>query len=713
MDHLEGLLDAMTLEEKVGQLNMVASFRAVTGPGELQEVDASIRSGRIGSLLNIWGREEVTRVQRLAVDESRLGIPLLLCHDIIHGHRTIFPTPLAEACAFNPTLWKQTAQAAAQEASAEGVALTFAPMLDIARDARWGRMVEGPGEDTWLAAQIGAAKTRGFQGEDLSLASTLAATAKHFGAYGAVTAGREYASADVSERTLLEIYLPPFAAAIAAGVAAIMPAFNDIAGLPMTANAHLLKEILRQRLGFKGVVISDYNAVGELLNHGVAQDLFEAAVLAFNAGVDIDMTSNAFIDGLPLAVDRGLVSLNEIDNSVRRVLRLKDRLGLFDDPYRRGNSTVCNTKKDQDLRRSLARQAAQQAIVLLTNNDQLLPLRNDLTRLAMIGPFVDNAGAMLGSWASAGHEEKTVSFFEGVQTALPNCHIDLVACVDALKEDVSEIDQALVACREAQVILLCLGETAEMSGEAASRADIGLPGAQRALAEAIFALGKPVVVLLTSGRPLAAPWLFERADAVLATWQLGSEAGHALADILFGAINPTGRLPISWPRAVGQAPIFYNQRATGRPTEIGVHYSSCYIDTLSSPQFPFGHGLSYSVFSLLEFSCLTPLVKRGERIELSVRLRNEGPRPGEATLFFFIRDLVASVARPVLELKGVKKVFLAPGLEELLSFSLAVEELAFVDRALGVTLEAGRFEVYVGQSADPAGLVKQSFDLDL
>jgi beta-glucosidase len=713
MDQLEVLLDAMTLEEKVGQLNMVASFRAVTGPGALQEVDDLIRAGHIGSLLNIWGCEEVARVQRLAVDESRLGIPLLLCHDIIHGHRVIFPTPLAEACAFNPALWQKTAQAAAQEASEEGVALTFAPMLDIARDARWGRMVEGPGEDTWLARQIGVAKTRGFQGEDLSFASSLAATAKHFGAYGAVTAGREYASADVSERTLLEIYLPPFAAAIAAGVAAIMPAFNDIAGQPMTANRYLLKDILRQRLGFQGVVISDYNAIGELLNHGIAHDLLEAAVLAFNAGVDIDMTSNAFIEGLPLAVDRGLVSLNDIDNSVRRVLRLKERLGLFKDPYRRGSSVSYNAQKGKDQRRALAREAAQRAIVLLTNKDQLLPLAPDLIRLAMIGPFVDDIGAMLGSWASAGHEEQTVSFFEGVRKAAPNCHLDLVISVDGLSEDVSGIELALAACRKAEVILLCLGETAEMSGEAASRADIGLPGAQRALAEAVFALGKPVVVVLTSGRPLAAPWLFERATAVLATWQLGSEAGHALADILFGAINPTGRLPISWPRAVGQTPIFYNQRATGRPTQIGVHYSSCYIDTLASPQFPFGHGLSYSAFSLLDFACLTPLVKHNDNVEVSVRVRNEGARPGEATLFFFIHDLVASLARPVLELKGVKKVFVGQGAEEQLSFVLAVEDLAFVGPELELTLEAGRFEIYVGQSADPVGLLKDSFDLVL
>jgi beta-glucosidase len=713
MNRLEALLDAMTIEEKVGQLNMAASFRAVTGPSVDEVVDASIRNGRIGSLLNIWGSEEVTRVQRLAVEESRLGVPLLLCHDIIHGHRTIFPIPLAEACAFDPLLWEKTAHAAAQEACEEGITLTFAPMLDIARDARWGRMAESPGEDTWVAAQLAIAKIRGFQGEDLTRRQSLAATAKHFGAYGAVTAGREYASAEVSERTLLQVYLPPFAAAITAGVVAIMPAFNDIAGLPMTANSHLLRDILRERLGFKGVVISDYNAVGELLNHGVAQDLTEAAVLAFNAGVDIDMTSNAYSECLPQAIERGLISLQEIDNSVRRVLRLKELLGLFDDPFRRGGVISPTAKDNKVPHRLLARETAQGAIVLLTNKKQLLPLSPDLTCLAMIGPFADNADAMLGSWASAGHEEKTVSFFEGIKTALPNCRINFASGVDALEMDIAGIDNALDACLGAQIILLCLGETAQMSGEAASRADIGLPGPQRALAEAVLGLGKPVVVMLTSGRPLTAPWLFESADAVLATWQLGSEAGHAVADILLGKVNPSGKLPVSWPREVGPAPIFYSQRATGRPTQLGVHYSSCYIDTPSTPQFTFGHGLSYCTFSLLDFTCSTPFVRKNETIEFCVRLRNEGPLAGVATVFFFIHDLVASVARPLLELKGLKKIFLAQDTEGTISWSLPVEDLAFVGRELDLVLEAGSFDFYVGQSADPDGLMKQTVKLTL
>ena len=387
MGRIDTLLTAMTLEEKIGQLNMAASFRAVTGPGERRDEAEGVRAGRIGGLLNLWGAEEVRAVQRLAVEEFRLGVPLLLGLDVIHGHHTIFPVPLAEACAFDPGLWEQTARAAAEEATADGVAMTFAPMVDVARDPRWGRIVEGPGEDPWVASEFAAAKTRGFQGQDLAAADSIAATAKHLGAYGAVTAGREYASADVSERTLHEIYLPAFAAAVAAGVAAIMPAFNDIAGVPMTANAPLLQGWLRGRLGFDGVLISDYNAVAELLKHGVASDLAEAAALALNAGIDIDMVSNAYVEGLPVALKRGLVTVNEIDASVRRVLTLKERLGLFDDPYRRGVANDRATGQGSEGRRTLAREIARRAIVLLTHARGVLPLSPGIRRLATVGPL--------------------------------------------------------------------------------------------------------------------------------------------------------------------------------------------------------------------------------------------------------------------------------------------------------------------------------------
>jgi beta-glucosidase len=702
MGRIDTLLAAMTLEEKIGQLNMVASSHAVTGPGELHDVADGVRAGRIGALLNLWGADEMRAVQRLAVDESRLRIPLLLGLDVVHGHRTIFPIPLAETCLFDPVLWERTARAAAEEAAMDGVAMTFAPMLDVARDPRWGRIAESPGEDPWVASQVAVAKSRGFQGDDLSAPDSVAATAKHFCAYGAVTAGREYASVDLSERTLHEIYLPPFAAAVAAGTAAIMPSFNDIAGTPMTVNAPLLQGWLRGRLGFDGVLISDYNAIAELLNHGVAADVVEAAALALKAGVDIDMTSDAYIRGLPEALQRGLVDMADIDVSVRRVLKLKERLGLFDDPYRRGAARSRAVGNGASQRRELAREAGRRSIVLLTHARDVLPLSPNTRRIALVGPLAAAPHEMLGPWASAGRGEEAVSIREGLEAALPGLQIDSAPGVDIAGDGIGGIPAAVDLCRNADVVVLCLGEAASMSGEAASRADIGLPGRQRALAEAILDLGKPVVALLSSGRPLAAPWLFERADAVLATWFLGCEAGHAVADVLTGKFNPTGKLPVTWPHHVGQAPIFYSQRPSGRPTQAGVRYTSSYLDLPATPQFPFGHGLSYSRFTLHDLRCDPRRLKAGESVEILVTVHNDSLVDGEATLFLFVRDLVASVSRPVLELKGVRKVVLAAGERGHATWLLPVETLAFIGPSLDPVLEPGRFEIHVGQSADPA-----------
>ena len=703
MGRIDKLLTTMTIEEKIGQLNMVAASRVVTGPGELHDLHEGIRAGRIGGLLNLWGLEETRAVQRLAVEQSRLGVPLLMGLDVIHGHRTIFPVSLAEACQFAPDLWEKTARVAAEEAAEDGVALTFAPMLDVARDPRWGRIVESPGEDPWVASQMAAAKARGFQGQDLAARDSVAATAKHLCAYGAVTAGREYASADVSERTLHEIYLPPFAAAVAAGTATIMPAFIDIAGVAMTANAKLLQGWLREELGFDGVVISDYNAIAELLNHGVATDLVEAAALAFNAGVDIDMTSGAYIRGLPEALKRGLVTMTAIDLSVRRVLKLKERLGLFDDPYRRGSSEPRAARAAE--RRELARDAARRAIVLMTNRAETLPLSSEARGIAVIGPLAAAQEEMLGSWASAGRPEDAVSIIEGLKAALPQCRIEHAAGVDIEGQSTDGIPAARGLCAAAEIVVLCLGEAAAMSGEAASRTDLGLPGRQRELAEAVLDLGKPVIVTLTSGRPLTLPWLFERADAVLATWFLGHEAGHAIADVLTGKFNPTGRLPVSWPRHVGQVPIFYNERPSGRPFAPGVHYSSAYLDAAPTPQFPFGHGLSYSRFALADIRCEPTLLKAADTVEVSLTVHNESEADGEATLFLFVRDPVASVARPLLELKGVQKLDLKARQRKEAKWRLPVEDLSFVGQSLERVLEPGRFEIHVGQSADPRGLL--------
>lgn len=706
MNRINKWLVAMTLEEKVGQLNMLASSQAVTGPGNRRAVEEDIRAGRIGSLLNLWGGNQARAVQRIAVDESRLGIPLLLTLDVIHGHRTIFPVPLAEACLFDPDLWEKTARAAAAEATLDGIALTFAPMLDVARDPRWGRIVEGPGEDPWVASQFAAAKTRGFQGDDLAAAHSLAAVAKHLCAYGAVTAGREYASADLSDRTLREIYLPPFSAAAAAGTAAIMPAFIDIAGVPMTANAPLLQGWLRGQLGFEGVLISDYNAVAELLNHGVAKDIAEAAALALKAGVDIDMMSNAYTQGLPEALERGLVTMGEIDASVRRVLELKERLGLFDDPYRRGSA-----KPETGDGRALAREAARRAIVLLSCKDNILPLSPDIGHVALIGPLAAAPGEMMGPWSSAGRGDDAVSFLDGLKAALPECRIDSASGVDVDSQSLQGIPAAIELCRNAELTVLCLGEDVSMSGEAASRTDLDLPGCQRTLAEKVLDLGKPVVVLLSSGRPLVSPWLFERADAVLATWFLGSEAGNAVADVLTGKFNPTGKLAITWPRHVGQVPVFYGQRPTGRPTKAGERYTSSYLDLPVTPQFPFGHGLSYSRFTLSDLRCSPSCAKPGESVEISLMVRNDSLADGEATLFLFVRDLVASVARPLLELKAFRKIALSAGEQGWVNWTLPIDSLNFVGLDLRPVLEPGQFEIHVGQSADPGELLTTIFEL--
>ncbi len=704
MGRIDNLLARMTLEEKIGQLNMAAASGVVTGPGARRAVNEGVRAGRIGSVLNLWGREELHALQQLAVEQSPHGIPLLFGLDVLHGHRTIFPVPLAEACLFDPDAWEQTARAAAHEASADGIALNFAPMLDVARDPRWGRIVEGPGEDPRITAQYGVAKIRGFQAATLADVHSIAATAKHLCAYGAVTAGREYASVDVAERTLHEIYLPPFAAAVNAGVAAVMPALTDVAGMPMTAHAALLQGWLRGKLGFSGVVISDYNAIAELRNYGVAQDAAEAAALALKAGVDIDMASETYTQGLPPALERGLVTCGDLDASVRRVLTLKERLGLFEDPHRRG--VGCGRGESW---RALARGVARRAIVLLTHREPVLPLASHLRRIALVGPLAQ--AQMLGPWAAAAEVRQGASILEGLSAAMPACRIDTVAGVDVRGSDTSGVAAALECCRAAQLVILCLGEDETMSGEAASRARLDLPGRQRALAEAVLELGKPVVVLLSSGRPLALPWLFERAAAVLAIWFLGSEAGNAVADVLTGACNPSGRLAVTWPRATGQIPIFYAQRALGRPTQPGERFSSSYLDVPATPQFTFGHGLSYSRFTLEHLECSPHRVTAAGSIRVRVTVHNDSGVPGTATLFLFIRDVLASVARPLLELQGVRQAVLEAGQRARVEWMLPAAALAFPGSDLEPVLEPGWFEIHVGQSAEPAGCLSERFEL--
>jgi beta-glucosidase len=706
---VQQLLDAMTLEEKIGQMTLVSAGWVVTGPKVSGDYMAAIKAGRIGAVSNLWGPEETRDAQRVAVEETRLGVPLLFAFDVIHGHRTIFPIPLAEAAAFDPDLWKRTARAAAAEAAADGLGLAFAPMLDVARDPRWGRIAESPGEDPWLASRYAEAKVRGCQGDDIGQADHLAATAKHLAAYGAATAGRDYASVDLSERSFQEVYLPPFHAAVDAGVAAIMPAFHDLAGVPMTANAAVLNDLVRGRWGFDGVMVSDHGAVAELVAHGVAEDLAEAAALALRAGVDIDLMGGAYAQGLPLALERGRVTMAQIDAAVRRVLELKARLGLLDDPYRRSKAAPAPAAQ-LAARRQLARDAARRSIVLLTNRASVLPLR-DGARIAVIGPLADARDDMLGPWAGAGRAEAMVTILEGLRQALPGSEIGHARGVEIEAEVPSDIAGALELARRADVVILCLGEARGMSGEAASRARPDLPGRQAELAQAVLGVDKPVVALLSSGRPLMAPWLFERAHAVLATWFLGSEAGNAIGDVLSGRWNPTGRLPVSWPVEVGQVPVFYAQRPTGRPPDPAVHYSSKYLDLPVEPLFPFGHGLSYARFGLSGLRTSASELRPGEAITIECDVVNEGPVAGEETVLLFVRDPVASVARPLLELKGMAKVALEPRRGDVVRFTLKADDLAFLGADLTPRLEPGVFELLVGRSAAHAKLLRTSVRL--
>jgi beta-glucosidase len=697
---IKRLLAKMTLEEKVGQLTMVSAELARTGPTFAPVTLDSVRQGRVGSILNLWGTQRIRELQRIAVEESKLKIPLFFGLDVVHGYRTIFPISLGETCAFDPKLWEQTARAAAEEAAADGIDLTFAPMIDISRDPRWGRTSEGPGEDAWLASRYAQAKVRGFQSRALGEAKAIGATAKHLAGYGAVRAGLEYAQVDVSEREMHELYLPPFRAAVDAGVAAIMPAFIDLNGVPMTANAGILRDIVRDQWGFAGVMISDYAAVSELIAHGVAEDVAEAAALALAAGIDIDMVGGAYAKGLPQALERGAVTIGAIDAAVARVLELKAKLGLFDDPYIRcAVASAPRAGNDaQHKRRELAREAARRSVVLLKNNGSLLPLRGGSQTIAVIGPLAA-VGAEL-AWSITGASDEAKSILDSVRAAFPASVISSAPGCEIDRIEEGGKAKAVELARQSDVVVLCLGETPQMSGEAGSRARPSLPPAQCELASALFALERPVIVLLYSGRPLVLPdGLAAKAGAIVALWFPGSEAGPAVGDILSGHFNPTGRLCMSWPVDVGQIPIFYGQRPTGRPASPDDHFTSKYLDLPIEPLFCFGHGLSYGRFELSDLRVDRPQLRAGETLHAQADIANLGPVAGEATIFLFTRDPVASIARPMLELKAFHRIALAPAERATIGFRLAAEGLGFLGPDFSPKLEAGSIDIHVGQSA--------------
>jgi beta-glucosidase len=717
----DSLLALMTLEEKLGQLAMAPAEWNQTGPTTAAGGEDQVRKGRIGSFLGFWGAAATRRMQRVAVEQSRLHIPLLFGQDVIHGWRTVFPVPLAEAASFDPIAVEGAARISAIEATGYGIHWTFAPMVDIARDPRWGRVVEGSGEDPYLGSAMAAARVRGFQGGDLSAANTMLATAKHFAAYGAAEGGRDYNTADVSERTLWEVYLPPFEAAVRAGVGSIMAAFNDIGGTPAHANQWLLTDVLRHRWGFKGIVVSDWAGVEQLGSHGIAATRSEAAARALEAGVDIEMASDLYRTDLPAALRSKRISLAVLDSAVHRVLRAKYVLGLFDDPYRYSDTARERKVTLTAEHRAAARALARESIVLLKNDplpggSPALPLRKDLGTIAVIGPLADDSASALGSWAGAGRKEDVVTPLAGIRKAVsPGTRVLYARGAPVDTVGTTGFPEAERLARTADAVLLVIGERADMSAEAASRASLELPGAQLELAQAVVRAAraadpsKPVVAVLLNGRPLALQWLADSVPAILETWFLGVEHGSATADVLFGDYNPSGHIPVSFPRVTGQVPIYYSHKPTGRPPAESDNFTSKYIDVPWTPLWTFGHGLSYTRFEYGNLRLSPGTLSASDTVVVSIDVTNSGGRPGDDVIQLYLRDDAASVARPVRSLKGFHRLTLQPGERRTVTFNLRPDDLALYDLTMRKVVEPGSFTVFVGGSS--AGGVEGRFQV--
>jgi beta-glucosidase len=714
---IDRLLGQMTLEEKVGQLNQYSSTFDVTGPppseGADQERYAQLRSGLVGSMLNVTGAEATRRAQELVVSNSRLGIPLVFGFDVIHGYQTMLPIPLGEAASFDLDAIEASARVAAIEAAAAGLHWTFAPMVDIARDARWGRIMEGAGEDPYLGSRVAAARVRGFQGQNLAAPDTLAACAKHYAAYGFAEAGRDYNTVDISEHTLRNVVLPPFAAAVEAGVASVMNSFNEIAGVPTTASVHLQREILKGEWGFGGLVVSDWGSIGELIPHGVAADARAAARLAMVAGSDMDMESKAYIEYLAELVRTGDVEERLVDDAVRRVLRVKFALGLFDDPYRYSDPEREKRVVGSDSHLAIARDVARKSIVLLKNAGGVLPLDKRSGTIAVIGALAADKDTPLGSWRGRAVPDSAVSLLEGIRAAVgPSVTVryaegarlavgetSFVHELTLNESDRSGFAEAVAAARGADTVVVALGEEAFQTGEGRSQVDVGLKGVQLDLLRALVSVNPNVVVVLMNGRPLTLGGVVDAVPALIEAWHLGSQAGHAIADVLFGDYNPSGKLPVSFPRHVGQEPLYYNHKHTGRADPTDMVFWSHYTDAPNTPLFPFGFGLSYTSFGYSELRLSASQMERGGELTARVTVTNTGGRAGAEIVQLYVRDRVGSVTRPVKELKGFQRVELSPGESLEVSFTLSSEDLAFYT-ARGVwEAEPGDFQLFVGGSS--------------
>ena len=714
---ITNLMSKMTTDEKIGQLNLVTPGGAVTGSVVSKDVDDKIRKGMVGGLFGITGPDKVRQAQDIAVKNTRLHIPLIFGLDVIHGHRTIFPIPLGLSCSWDTVLIEKSARIAAREASADGLAWAFSPMVDIARDPRWGRVSEGSGEDPYLGSRIAAAMVRGYQGKDLGNTETVMACVKHFALYGGSEAGREYNTVDMSRIKMYQYYLPPYKAAIDAGCGTVMSSFNEIDGIPATGNRWLLTDLLRNQWKFNGMVVSDYTSLSEMEAHGMG-DLSAISALALHAGLDMDMVSEGYLNTLKKSLQSGKITQKEIDQACRRVLEAKYKLGLFKDPYNRMNTERAIKELLSPDNRKMAREVAAHSFVLLKNNDQLLPLKKSGT-IALVGPLADNHRNMLGTWSVSGDPAKSVTVIEGIKNVAHDVNIIyakganisddsmLVFRTNKLGIEIEPesrtaeamIDEAVAAANKADVVVAVVGEAADMSGESSSRGEITIPESQENLLKALVKTGKRVVVVLFNGRPLILKWENDHVGAILDAWFPGTEAGNAIADVLFGEYNPSGKLSMTFPLSQGQIPIYYNAKNTGRPYTTGdanTKFKSDYLDMPNDPLFPFGFGLSYTRFTYSPISLSTPDISSANPVTVKLTVTNSGNYDGEETVQLYIRDMVATVTQPVKELKKFQKIYLKKGESKEVSFKLTTEDLKYVNSDLKWVYDPGAFKIFVG-----------------
>lgn len=720
---IDSMVSLMTLEEKLGQLNLPSSGDITTGEAKSTNVGKFIEEGKVGGLFNIKSAEKIREVQRIAVEKSRLGIPLLFGMDVIHGYKTTFPIPLGLSCSWDMEMVEHTARIAAQEASADGINWTFSPMVDISRDPRWGRVSEGNGEDPYLGSRIAEAMVKGYQGDDLTKNNTILSCVKHFALYGAVEAGRDYNTVDMSKIRMYNEYLPPYKAAVDAGTASAMASFNEIDGVPATGNRWLLTDLLREQWGFNGFVVTDYTGIPEMIEHGVG-DLQQVSAMALHAGVDMDMVGEGFLTTLKKSLEEGKITIEEIDFAVKRILDAKFKLGLFKDPYKYCDVNRAATEVYTAENRAYARKVGAESTVLLKNENNVLPLKKSGT-IALIGPLASNAVNMGGTWSVATDQEKSIPFLEGLKAVAGTNAKILYAKGSNLaydkefeknatmfgkdiprdgRTDKQMLDEALAIAKKSDVIVAAIGESAEMSGESSSRSHIEIPQAQKDLLNALLGTGKPVVLVLFTGRPLVMVEEDAKVPAILNVWFPGSEAGLSIADVLFGDVNPSGKLTATFPRNEGQIPLYYNHKNTGRPISNKEgqfeKFRTNYLDVRNEPLYPFGYGLSYTTFTYANLAVSSKQMAAGGSITVSVEVSNTGNYDGKEVVQLYIRDLVGSVTRPVKELKGFQKVFIKKGETKKVTFTLKVDDLKFYNGDLKFVAEPGDFEVFVGTNSD-------------